>query len=80
VTLAFTGPAAWPWRLARGHVSTLDDYLGHTFASGTETVEECGDWHPTLRRLRVIRLLGPARPSKTKKGSVRANLDVDLGF
>ena len=43
MTLAFTasGSGAWPWRLARGHVSTLDDYLGYTFVSRFETAEEC---------------------------------------
>jgi hypothetical protein len=43
MTLAFTasGSGAWPWRLARGHVSTLDEYLGYTFASRFETAEEC---------------------------------------
>ena len=43
MTLAFTGSrsGAWPWRLARGHVSTLDDYLGYTFVSRFETPEEC---------------------------------------
>ena len=47
VTLAFTGlgsgagSGAWPWRLARGHVSRLDDYLGYTFVSRFETAEEC---------------------------------------
>jgi hypothetical protein len=41
LTLAFTGPAAWPWRLTHGHVSTLDDYLGYTFVSRFETAEEC---------------------------------------
>lgn len=41
LTLAFTGPAAWPWRLTHGHVSTLDDYLGYTFTSRLETAEEC---------------------------------------
>ena len=41
LTLAFTGPAAWPWRLANGRVSTLDDYLGYTFISRFETADEC---------------------------------------
>jgi hypothetical protein len=43
MTLAFTGSGsgAWPWRVARGHVSTLDDYLGYTFVSRFETAEEC---------------------------------------
>jgi hypothetical protein len=45
MTLAFTGSraeaGAWPWRLAQGHVSTLDDYLGYTFVSRFETAEEC---------------------------------------
>jgi hypothetical protein len=43
MTLAFTGPGSggWPWRLARGHVSTLDDYLGYTFTTRFETAEEC---------------------------------------
>jgi hypothetical protein len=40
ITLAFTGPHAWPWRLARGHVSTLDDHLGYRFVSRLETVAE----------------------------------------
>jgi hypothetical protein len=40
VTLRFTGSGAWPWRLAQGHVSTLDDYLGYTFVSRFETAEE----------------------------------------
>jgi hypothetical protein len=48
MTLAFTGSGAWPWRLAQGHVSTLDDYLGYTFVSRFETAEECrrrtGTW------------------------------------
>ena len=45
MTLAFTGSGsgAWPWRLAQGHVSTLDDYLGYTFTSRFETAEECRD-------------------------------------
>jgi hypothetical protein len=41
LTLTFTGPAAWPWRLAHGHVSTLDDHLGYAFISRFETAEEC---------------------------------------
>ena len=41
LTLAFTGPTAWPWRLNHGHVSTLDDYLGYKFISRFETAEEC---------------------------------------
>jgi hypothetical protein len=41
LTLAFTGPTAWPWRLAHGRVSTLDDYLGYKFISRFETAEEC---------------------------------------
>jgi hypothetical protein len=42
MTLAFTasGSGAWPWRLAQGSVSTLDDYLGYTFVSRFETAEE----------------------------------------
>ena len=40
MTLAFTGPPAWPWRLARGHVSTLDDHLGYRFVSRVETAAE----------------------------------------
>lgn len=40
MTLAFTGPPAWPWRLARGHVSTLDDHLGYRFVSRLETAAE----------------------------------------
>ena len=128
LTLKFIGSGAWPWRLTLGSVKTLDAYLGYTFASGIETVQEClqrttareplaptdtyllvadfteddvkfgsavrvevssdpaptreeaarlvepamqqecvqwrggdvGDWHPTLRHLRVVRLLGPA--------------------
>ena len=40
--LALTGSEPWPWRLDSGsHVLTLDDYLGYTFASSTETEEEC---------------------------------------
>jgi hypothetical protein len=127
--LTLSGSDAWPWRLGSGsHVQTLDDYLGYTFASGTETEDECrqrtgareplaptdvyllvadfaehdekfgsiatvevssdpaptreeaarlvepamqaecvrwrggvaGEYHPSLARLRVIRLLGPA--------------------
>jgi hypothetical protein len=41
MTLAFTGSGTWPWRLAHGHVSTLDDYLGYTFTSRFETAAEC---------------------------------------
>jgi hypothetical protein len=40
MTLAFTGPDAWPWRLATGHVSTLDDYHGYRFVSRIETAQE----------------------------------------
>jgi hypothetical protein len=40
--LTLTGSGAWPWRLGSGsHVQTLDDYLGYTFASSTETEDEC---------------------------------------
>jgi hypothetical protein len=38
--LTFTGSRAWPWRLASGHVSTLDEHLGWTFDSRIETAEE----------------------------------------
>jgi hypothetical protein len=42
LSLAFSESEAWPWRLESGsHVQTLDDYLGYTFASGTETADEC---------------------------------------
>jgi hypothetical protein len=42
LTLTLTGSEPWPWRLGSGsHVATLDDYLGYTFASGTETEDEC---------------------------------------
>ena len=41
LTLKFTGSGPRPWRLTLAHVRTLDDYLGYTFASGTETEEEC---------------------------------------
>jgi hypothetical protein len=40
LTLKFTGPGASPWRLARGHVETLDAHLGYTFVSRFETPEE----------------------------------------
>lgn len=40
LTLKFTGPGGWPWRLTRGHVSTLDAHLGYTFVSRFETAEE----------------------------------------
>jgi hypothetical protein len=40
ITLAFTGPLAWPWRLTSGHVSTLDDHLGYRFVSRLETVAQ----------------------------------------
>ena len=40
LTLTFTGSGEWPWRLADGHVSTLDDHLGYTFISRFETAEE----------------------------------------
>jgi hypothetical protein len=43
LTLTFTESeesAEWPWRLADGHVSTLDDHLGYTFVSRFETAEE----------------------------------------
>jgi hypothetical protein len=36
-----SGSGDWPWQLTLGHVRTLDQYLGYTFASGTETEEEC---------------------------------------
>ena len=42
LTLAFTGPAAWPWRLTHGHVSTLDDYLGYTFTSRSRRPRSAG--------------------------------------
>jgi hypothetical protein len=39
--LTFTGSGAWPWRLDSGsNVQTLNDYLGYTFDSGTETAGE----------------------------------------
>jgi hypothetical protein len=41
LTLTFTGSGEWPWRLAGGHVSTLDDHLGYPFISRFETAEEC---------------------------------------
>jgi len=40
LTLAFTGPGRWPWRLTGGHVDTLDGHLGYRFISRDETVEE----------------------------------------
>jgi hypothetical protein len=40
LSLAFTGPGRWPWRLTRGHVDTLDGHLGYRFISRDETVEE----------------------------------------
>jgi hypothetical protein len=40
LTLKFTGPEAWPWRLTSGHVDTLDAHLGYTFTSRFETAEE----------------------------------------
>jgi hypothetical protein len=40
LTLKFSGPGAWPWRLTRGHVETLDAHLGYTFVSRFETAEE----------------------------------------
>jgi len=40
--LTFTGGGTWPWRLDSGsHVQTLDDYLGYTFATSTESDEQC---------------------------------------
>jgi hypothetical protein len=42
LVLTLTGSEAWPWRLdSGGHVLTLDDYLGYTFAGSAETEEEC---------------------------------------
>lgn len=40
LTLKFAGSGGWPWRLTRGHVSTLDAHLGYTFVSRFETAEE----------------------------------------
>jgi hypothetical protein len=40
LSLAFTGPGPWRWRLTRGHVDTLDGHLGYRFISRDETVDE----------------------------------------
>lgn len=40
LTLSFTGPGGWPWRLTRGHVDTLDGHLGYRFISRDETAGE----------------------------------------
>ncbi len=40
LTLQLIRSRAWPWRLSRGHVSTLDEYYGYTFVSRFETAEE----------------------------------------
>jgi hypothetical protein len=40
--LTLSGSEPWPFSLDSGsHVLTVDDYLGYTFASSTETEEEC---------------------------------------
>jgi len=42
LTLKITGSGSetWPWQLTLAHVRTLDQYLGYTFATSTETAQE----------------------------------------
>ena len=57
------------WRLYRGWVDTLDDYLGYTFTSRRETLEEY--------RQRVGASAGPPAPGQPREFLVKAGFTED---
>lgn len=61
--LQAAGP--WPWRLASGHVQTLDEFLGYTFISRQETP---GQYAERTGSLEPPQAAGPARRFRLTAG------------
>ncbi len=65
LSLVLQGTGPWPWRLASGHVQTLDEFLGYTFTSRQETP---GEYAERTGSLEPPQAAGPARRFRLTAG------------